>query len=101
MFERFEHVRIAQIPRFSPAVVHDAIIALRRGDEPRILRCVQEAFFVWRGVLELPAKEVLALLNDGLFAFPVAFGENGTPVCRGLLLPRSETPVPLPRDLRG
>ena len=30
--QRVEHVRIAQIPRFSPAVVHDAIIALRRGD---------------------------------------------------------------------
>ena len=42
--------RVAQIPGRARAVIHDAIIALGVGDQPRILHRVQETLAVMLGI---------------------------------------------------
>ena len=41
--ERLEHVRVAQIPASRAAVIHDAVIVLRGGDQAGVLRGVEQA----------------------------------------------------------
>src|SRR3546814_14334816 len=35
VLKRFEHMRVAQIPALRAAIIHDAVIALGRGDQDR------------------------------------------------------------------
>ena len=51
MLQRLEHVAVAQVPGLGRPVIHDAVIALRRSDEPRVLGGVEEAFAVLLPIL--------------------------------------------------
>src|SRR5215218_8831370 len=40
VLESFEHVGVAQIPGLRAAIIHDAVVALSRGDQACVLRSV-------------------------------------------------------------
>src|SRR5689334_17571398 len=101
MLQRLEHMRVAQVPGFRAAVIHDAIIALGGGDQARVLRCVEEAFAIVERVFEPPLEELPALRDHQLLASPVTFSEYRAAVCRRLLLPRRQAAVSLARNGRG
>src|SRR5688572_5094600 len=46
MPQRLEHVGIAQVPRIGAAIIHDAIIALGRFDQSRVLSCIEKTLAV-------------------------------------------------------
>src|SRR5213596_671526 len=95
MAERLEHMRVAQIPGFGAAVIHDAVISLGRRDQARVLRRVKEALAVPVPVFELFRQQLPALLHNDLLAFAVTGGEHGTAVSRRLLLPRCQAAITL------
>src|SRR5436190_428614 len=98
VLESLEHVRVTQIPGRRAAVIHDAVVALGRGNYPCVLRGIEEPFAVLRRVFKPPLKQVSALLDDRLFAFAISGAEHRASVGRGLLLPRRETAVTLSRN---
>jgi len=69
-------VAVAQVPRRRAAVIHDAIVALRRSDQPRILRRVEEALAVARDIIETPPQQLLELGDDGVLALGVAAADD-------------------------
>src|SRR5688572_24895423 len=97
MHESLEHVRVAQVPGLGAAVVHDAVVALGRSDEPRVLNRVEEVAFLFR-VFEMAVEEGAALLDHCFLAVTVALGEHGPAIGGGVLLPGSETSIPFARD---
>lgn len=73
MFERLEHVRVAQVPGFRAAIVHDPIVALGGSDQACVLRRVQKTFAILSSVFKPTLKEFPTLIDHRLFAFAVAF----------------------------
>ena len=52
VLERLEHVRVAQVPAFRAAIIHDAVIALGRRDQPRVLRRIKEGIAIAFRIVE-------------------------------------------------
>src|SRR5436190_8166272 len=101
MSESFEHVCIAQIPRFCTAIVHDPIVALGGGDQACVLRGVKKAFTILIDILEPALKQLPTLIDYRLFALAVACGEHSPSVSGGLFLPRREAAIALARHGGG
>ena len=58
-----EHMRVAQVPGFGAAVVHDSVVAFSRSDEARILG-VEKAFAVVLRILQAILEQLTALVDD-------------------------------------
>src|SRR3546814_15182149 len=65
VLERLEHVRVAQVPAFGAAIIHDTVLALGRGDQPCVLRSVEEAVAIGLGIVSLSGQQRAALGSEG------------------------------------
>src|SRR5262245_52532724 len=92
---------IAQVPSLRTAVVHDTVVALGRGDEPRILRRIEEPAAIIGGIFKSPLQQLLTLCDHRLLTFAIARREHGAAIGRWLLLPRRQAAVALSSHLSG
>ena len=97
---RVSNIWVSRRFQFSAAIIHNAVISLGGCDQARVLRRVGEALQIILCIIELLAKQGLALLNDCLLALFIAFRKDRTAVGRWLLLPWRQASVALARDGR-
>ena len=77
VLQRLEHVGVAQIPRRARAIIHDAVIALRVGDETRILFGVEEPLAVMLGIGPALCLKVAQRANHVGLAGRIRPGQRG------------------------
>src|SRR5581483_3667058 len=59
--QRLEHMRITQVPGLHAAVIHDSVVPFRGGDQPGVLRDVEETLPILASVLQLFSQQRAAL----------------------------------------
>ena len=97
---RVSNLWVSRKSRIRAAIIHNAVIALGGSDQARVLRRVGEALQIILCIIELLAKQSLALLNDCLLALFITFRKDRTAVGRWLVLPWRQASVALARDGR-
>ena len=76
MLERLEHIRVTQVSTLRAAIIHDPVIEVGRGDEPRVLRRVKKIVRVRFCIIKALGEKRLALLDHSLLAFRVPARER-------------------------
>ena len=98
--EGVEHVPVAQIPRFPGAAVHEPIVMFRGPYNPRVLRGVEEGFAVTLNISEPPVEQRAQFREHSLFTRRLIEMERGAAVASRIILPRGETSICLPQQVR-
>ena len=84
-----------------PTSVHDPIVALCVGHQPRVLDSVQIPLAVGRRVVQATVEQVHEHSHHFILAEAVPTGHDRTTIRGGIPLPGCEATVALPRDAGG
>ena len=92
---------VAQIPGRPRAVIHDAIIMLRIGNEPRILHRIHETLAVALGVCVRLCRRSVSTTATSDLAGRISAGQRGMAVSGGIGLPWRQAAISRARNPGG
>ncbi len=100
IFERVEHMPVAQVPGRCSPMEHQSVILLRRAHDAGVLHGVEPVLAILQSVGRAVRQKLTQLRHHGILPKIALSAQNGASIGGRLILPGRQTPIAIPRKRR-